>query len=349
VLNKVILPALLSPVVAALIAMTVTFLALRVITRAEPGLARRGFKRAQTVSASMVALAHGTNDAQKTMGVITLTLITSGLLAPRLGPAVLVVLSAGLAIALGTYYGRLADHPDTRQAGSATSNPCRGFTAETTSAAVILTASHLGLPLSTTQVCTGSIFGVSAGRRLASVNWGVAGRIVLAWSFTLPSAAVVGAAASWLAATGTTGVLVVALSGVALASGIYLASAAAPSPRTTSPRFRSRLRNTSPSDEEGMRRAHRLGDVARHRDRGGRCGPRRRPAARVRARGALDEDATPRRRHRTTPRRRSPGLPSAWPSPCSACSPPASSSATACTSSSPESGHVNADRRQGLR
>ena len=105
VLNKVILPALLSPVVAALIALTVTFLALRVIARAEPGLARRGFKRGQTVSSSMLALAHGTNDAQKTMGVITLTLITSGLLAPGSAPPFWVVLSAGLAIALGTYMG----------------------------------------------------------------------------------------------------------------------------------------------------------------------------------------------------------------------------------------------------
>ena len=157
------------------------------------------------------------------MGVITLTLITAGLLAPGSAPPFWVVAAAGLAIALGTAMGgwRII-----RTLGKRVSDiqPVQGFTADTTSAAVILTSSHLGLPLSTTQVCTGSIFGVSAGRRLASVNWGVAGRIVLAWSFTLPSAAVVGAAASWLAATGTAGVLVVALSGVALASGIYLAS-----------------------------------------------------------------------------------------------------------------------------
>ena len=89
---------------------------------------------------------------------------------------------------------------------------------------MILTSSHLGLPLSTTQVCTGSIFGAGAGRRLARVHWGMAGRIALAWSFTLPSAAVVGAAASWLAATGTAGVIVVAVTAVALAAGIYVAS-----------------------------------------------------------------------------------------------------------------------------
>ena len=223
VLNKVILPALLSPVVAALIAMTVTFLALRIITRAEPGLARRGFKRGQTVSSSMLALAHGTNDAQKTMGVITLTLITSGLLPPGSAPPFWVVLSAGLAIALGTYMGgwRII-----RTLGKRVSDiqPVQGFAAETTSAAVILTSTHLGLPLSTTQVCTGSIFGAGAGRRLAAVHWGMAGRIVLAWSFTLPAAAVVGAAASLLAATGPVGVVLVAISGLALAAGIYAAS-----------------------------------------------------------------------------------------------------------------------------
>jgi PiT family inorganic phosphate transporter len=103
-------------------------------------------------------------------------------------------------------------------------HPTQGFSAEATSTAVILSSTHLGLPLSTTQVCTGSIFGAGAGRRLASVHWGMAGQILLAWSFTLPSAAVVGAAASWLAATGTVGVIIVGVSGIALASGIYVAS-----------------------------------------------------------------------------------------------------------------------------
>jgi inorganic phosphate transporter, PiT family len=221
--NKIILPAVLSPVVAALIAVIVTYLAFRVTTRAEPGNVSRGFKVGQKVSASMVALSHGTNDAQKTMGVITLALITAGMLTPGSAPPFWVVLAAGLAIGLGTYMGgwRII-----RTLGRRVSDihPTQGFSAEATSTAVILSSTHLGLPLSTTQVCTGSIFGAGAGRRLASVHWGTAGRIVLAWSFTLPSAAVVGAAASWLAATGTAGVIVVAVSGIALASGIYAAS-----------------------------------------------------------------------------------------------------------------------------
>ncbi len=220
VLNKIVLPAVLSPVVAALIAVVATYLAFRITARADPGTMDRGFTVAQRVSASMVALAHGTNDAQKTMGVITLTLITSGMLAPGSGPPSWVVLAAGLAIGLGTYMGgwRII-----RTLGKRMSDirPVQGFTAETTSAAVILTSTHLGLPLSTTQVCTGSIIGAAAGRRLASVHWGIAGRIALAWTFTLPAAGVVGAAASWLAATGTGGVVVVAVSGVAVAAGIY--------------------------------------------------------------------------------------------------------------------------------
>ena len=223
VLNKIIIPAVLSPVVAALIAVTAAYLAFRITARAEPALVSRGFQVGQRVSASMLALAHGTNDAQKTMGVITLTLITAGLLAPGSPPPFWVVLSAGLAIGLGTYMGgwRII-----RTLGRRVSDihPTQGFSAEATSTAVILSSTHLGLPLSTTQVCTGAIFGAGAGRRLASVHWGMAGRILLAWTFTLPAAAVVGAAASWLAATGTAGVIVVAVTAIALASGIYVAS-----------------------------------------------------------------------------------------------------------------------------
>ncbi|MBB3084438.1 inorganic phosphate transporter [Geodermatophilus sabuli] len=223
VLNKIILPALLAPVVAALIAVLATYLAYRVTARAAPDVVRRGITIGQRVSASMVALAHGTNDAQKTMGVITLTLITAGMLAPGSPPPFWVVLTAGLAIGLGTYMGgwRII-----RTLGRRVSDITliQGFTAETTSTTVILASSHLGLPLSTTQVCTGSILGAGAGRRLASVHWGIAGRIVLAWCFTLPSAALMGAAASWLAATGTVGVVIVAVIGTALASGMYTAS-----------------------------------------------------------------------------------------------------------------------------
>jgi inorganic phosphate transporter, PiT family len=134
-----------------------------------------------------------------------------------------VVLTADLAIALGTYVGgwRIIRTLGRRVSDIQTT---QGFTAETTGATVILVSSHLGLPISTTQVCTGAIFGAGAGRRLATVHWSVAGRMAVAWAVTLPAAAVVGAAASWTAASGPFGVVVVAVGGLALAAGIYAAS-----------------------------------------------------------------------------------------------------------------------------
>ena len=167
-IGKVLLPAVMSPIVAGLIALTATYLAYRITSRGADATVKRGFRRFQVVSGSMVALAHGTNDAQKTMGIITLTLITAGLLPPDAGPPFWVVLSAGVAIGLGTYMGgwRII-----RTLGKRVSDiqPPQGFAAETSSASVILVSSHLGFALSTTQVCTGSIFGAGAARRLASV------------------------------------------------------------------------------------------------------------------------------------------------------------------------------------
>src|SRR4051794_4694503 len=155
VLNKIVLPAVLAPVVAALIAMTVTYLALRATARAEPGRVHRGFQVGQRVSASMLALAHGTNDAQKTMGVITLTLITAGMLAPGSAPPSWVILAAGSAIGLGTYMGgwRII-----RTLGRRVSeiHPVQGFSAETTHGGVILASTPTGAPRSPTHGGTGS-------------------------------------------------------------------------------------------------------------------------------------------------------------------------------------------------
>lgn len=222
-LGKVVAPALMSPLLAGLVALGATFLAYRITARADPSGARRGFRIGQVVSASMVALAHGANDAQKTMGVMTLALIAGGLLAPGSAPPFWVILTAGTTIALGTYMGgwRIIRTLGRRISEIETT---QGFAAETTSASVILASTHLGLPLSTTQVCTGAIFGAAAGRRLSSVRWSLAARMALTWAVTLPAAAVVGATASWVAATGAAGVVVVALTGIALAAGIYLAS-----------------------------------------------------------------------------------------------------------------------------
>lgn len=223
VLTKVVLPALVSPLLAGLVALIATYLAYRITERADDGTVRRGFKVGQIVSASMVALAHGTNDAQKTMGVITLTLITAGVLAPDSGPPFWVILSAGLAIALGTYTGGWRIVQTLGKRVSEIQTP-QGFAAETSAATVILASSHLGFALSTTQVATGAIFGAGAGRRLASVRWSVAGQMAVAWVLTLPAAAVAGAVAGWIASTGTAGTVVVALALVAGAAGIYAAS-----------------------------------------------------------------------------------------------------------------------------
>jgi PiT family inorganic phosphate transporter len=223
VLTKVVLPAVISPLLAGAVALIATYLAYRITTRADDGTTKRGFKAGQIVSASMVALAHGTNDAQKTMGIITLTLITAGVLAPGSGPPFWVILSSGLAIALGTYTGGWRIIQTLGKRVSEIQTP-QGFAAETSAATVILASSHLGFALSTTQVATGAIFGAGAGRKLASVQWGVAGQMALAWLFTLPAAAIVGAVAAWLAGTGPVGTIVVAVVLIAAAAGIYAAS-----------------------------------------------------------------------------------------------------------------------------
>ncbi|WP_181782894.1 inorganic phosphate transporter [Pseudonocardia pini] len=223
VVTKVLLPAVISPVLAGVVALLATYLAYRVTATADDGTVRKGFKAGQIVSASMVALAHGTNDAQKTMGIITLTLITAGVLAPDSGPPFWVIASAGLAIALGTYMGGWRIIRTLGKRVSDIETP-QGFAAETASTAVILASSHLGFALSTTQVATGAIFGAGAGRRLSTVRWGVAGQMALTWLVTLPAAAVVGAAAAWAASTGTAGTVIVAVVAVAVAVGIYAAS-----------------------------------------------------------------------------------------------------------------------------
>jgi PiT family inorganic phosphate transporter len=223
VLTKVIIPALISPLLAGLVALIGTYLAYRLTTRADDGTVKRGFKLGQILSASMVALAHGTNDAQKTMGIITLTLITAGVLAPDASPPFWVILSAGLAIALGTYIGGWRIIRTLGKRVSDIQTP-QGFAAETSATAVILASSHLGFALSTTQVATGAIFGAGAGRRLASVQWGVAGQMALAWLLTLPAAAAVGAVAAWVSGGGTVGTVIVAVVAVAIGAGIYAAS-----------------------------------------------------------------------------------------------------------------------------
>ena len=223
VVEKVLIPALASPIVAGLVATLGTFLVYRITARAKRDTVGRTFKAGQIASASLVSLAHGTNDAQKTMGVITLTLIASGSLAPGSNPPIWVILTAGTAIALGTYLGGWRIIQTMGKKLTEIQTP-QGFAAETSAAAVILTSAHLGFALSTTHVCSGGIIGSGLGRRLAEVRWGVAGKMVLAWALTLPAAAIVGAVAAEVSTLGTWGTVLIGLSGVVVAVGIYLAS-----------------------------------------------------------------------------------------------------------------------------
>ena len=203
VVGKVLLPALASPLVAGIVAALGTVLAYRITARAEQGTVGSGFKVGQIVSSSLVALAHGTNDAQKTMGVITLTLIAAGLLAPDSGPPFWVILSAG---SRSRWAPTSAAGGSSRRSasGSREIETPQGFAAETSTAAVILASSHLGFALSTTQVATGD-HRRRPRPQARDVQWGVAGQMVVAWLLTLPAAAVVGAVAAAVSrsATGT--------------------------------------------------------------------------------------------------------------------------------------------------
>ncbi|MFK0261368.1 anion permease [Streptomyces angustmyceticus] len=223
VVEKIVIPALVAPVLAGLTALLATYLAYVLTRRTPSGPVSRGFRIGQIGSASLVALAHGTNDAQKTMGVITLTLISAGALGQGSGPPWWVTLSAGLAISLGTYAGgwRIIR---TMGRGLTDIEPPQGFTAETTAATVILVSSHMGFPLSTTQVCAGGILGSGLGRKLAQVRWGVAGRIAVSWILTLPAAAAAGGVAAWLAGRGDIGLVLVAAAALAAVGGMYALS-----------------------------------------------------------------------------------------------------------------------------
>ncbi|MEA2348754.1 MAG: inorganic phosphate transporter, PiT family [Thermoleophilaceae bacterium] len=191
--DKVMVPALVAPVLAFVVGGLGITAAYRIVGRLRPGPVNRGFRSGQVISGSMLALAHGTNDAQKTMGIIALALVANGSLPEGSNPPFWVVVSAALAIALGTYVGgwRIIK---TMGSGIIKMDPAQGFAAQGSGAAVILAASHFGFPLSTTQVISGGIMGAGAAKRVSAVRWGVAGNIVGAWVLTLPASALVGAA-----------------------------------------------------------------------------------------------------------------------------------------------------------
>src|SRR5215212_6839548 len=194
-IEKVLVPGIVAPILAFSVAAMAILVAYWMVGRVRPGPVNRGYRLGQLVTASMFSLAHGTNDAQKTMGIITLALIAHGdLPADSFDVPFWVIASAATAIALGTYTGgwRII-----RTMGSRIikMDPAQGFSAQGAGAAVVLTATHLGFPLSTTHVISGAVMGAGAAKRLSAVRWGLAGNIALAWVLTLRCAAVIGGAA----------------------------------------------------------------------------------------------------------------------------------------------------------
>ena len=221
--SKVIIPAGLSPIIALGVAAIGTWLIFRISRNLSEGTRTHGFRIGQIGSASMVSLAHGTNDAQKTMGVITLALIANGSLPSGSQAPFWVILSCALAISIGTYTGgwRVIR---TLGKGLVEIDPPQGMGAESASAAIILLSSHFGYSLSTTHVATGSILGVGVGKKGADVRWNVAGRMATAWLFTLPCAALVGAGCEALAKAihGLPGVLVALAILIAIATLVFI-------------------------------------------------------------------------------------------------------------------------------
>jgi PiT family inorganic phosphate transporter len=229
VVGKVILPAVMSPVIAGVVAAVGTWLIYRVVVGVAQRFTDNGFRWGQIGSASLVSLAHGTNDAQKTMGVITLALIATGDWTDTRTIPLWVKVACALAIALGTYLGgwRIIR---TLGKGLTEIAPPQGMAAQSGAAAVILASSHLGFALSTTHVATGSVLGSGIGRPGARVRWRMVARMVGAWLITLPAAGVMGALTWWVGHLigGLAGALAVFVLLAAVAAVLWLRSRRAP-------------------------------------------------------------------------------------------------------------------------
>ncbi|MFJ5923377.1 anion permease [Kitasatospora sp. NPDC092948] len=223
VVSKILIPAVASPIIAGVASWGATKIAYLIAGSSPKKSTEKGFRRGQIFSSSLISLAHGTNDAQKTMGIITLTLISAGQLHKGDGPPTWVIISAGLAIALGTYMGgwRIIR---SMGSGLADIRPPQGFASETAAATVILTSSHMGYGLSTTQVCSGGIMGAGLGGPSGKLRWGMVRRMVYTWGLTLPAAAVVSGLAALIADQGDWGVAVVGVALVLGAGSMWLIS-----------------------------------------------------------------------------------------------------------------------------
>ncbi|MBV5316195.1 MAG: inorganic phosphate transporter [Desulfobulbaceae bacterium] len=191
VTQKVILPMITSPLLGFIIGFLCMVLILWLCAKASPSTANRYFKKLQLVSSGIMALSHGTNDAQKTMGIITLALVSYGAL-PTFEVPFWVIFGCAVTMGLGTMGGglRIIRTMGTKMIKL---KPVHGFAAETSAAIVILSASHFGIPVSTTHVISTSIMGVGSTRGIHALKWGVVGNIVLAWVLTIPVCMVIAA------------------------------------------------------------------------------------------------------------------------------------------------------------
>ena len=196
--TKVVAPALAAPTFALVIAALATTLSRRLTSKSDNATKSWGMRTGQIGSSALLSIAHGTNDAQKTMGIVTLALVANGTLADNAATPKWVVVVCGLTIGLGTYLGgwRIIR---TMGQGFTKLSPTQGFAAQITSSVVILSSSHFGMPLSTTHVAAGSILGSGVGTKKRSVRWAVAARVALAWLLTLPAAGTCGALSYYLA------------------------------------------------------------------------------------------------------------------------------------------------------
>jgi PiT family inorganic phosphate transporter len=191
--DKVLIPSLLAPFLGIALAAAIMLAIIWIIHRQSPGKMNTLFRRLQLVSGGFVAFTHGTNDAQKTMGIITLALIASGhLSADEFDVPTWVIASSAIAMAAGTYAGgwRIIATLGSRITKL---DPPQGFAAQTACASILWATAHYGFPVSTTHTISGSVLGAGATRRLSAVRWGVAGNILVAWVLTIPCAGLVGA------------------------------------------------------------------------------------------------------------------------------------------------------------
>jgi PiT family inorganic phosphate transporter len=237
-----------SPIAGLFLAYLLTVVLLNLLRRARPSYANSTFRRLQLFSSGFVAFSHGANDAQKTMAIITLALFSSGHLAEFDVPT-WVALAAALAIGLGTWAGgwRIIRTMGTRIVRM---DPVHGFSAQTVAATVIQLATMWGLPVSTTQVVSGSVMGAGATRRFSAVRWGVARRIVWAWIFTIPASAILAASAALLLRAGP---LVVTLAVLILGIGLFVLLAR-------------RMRRKRPSTNFGVAAGGRLSKHRKYED-----------------------------------------------------------------------------------